>query len=194
MGDAFTQTIKRILAANPKNAIDDPALTPAAVLTLVYRKNGEYCVLLNKRSDRVDDHKGEISFPGGRMDPEDATLLDTALRETHEEMGVRPQDVEVLGALDDAPTTSRYLISPYAATIPYPYDFSPSEVEVAEVVEVPLSALMDRANRRDEIRIVDGDIQNAPAFAYNGHIIFGATARILRRFLQLLETPLKETP
>lgn len=194
MGDAFTQTIKRILAANLKNAIDDPALTPAAVLTLIYRKNGEYCVLLNKRSDRVDDHKGEISFPGGRMDPEDATLLDTALRETHEEMGVRPQDVEVLGALDDAPTTSRYLISPYAATIPYPYDFSPSEVEVAEVVEVPLSALMDRANRRDEIRIVDGDIQNAPAFAYNGHIIFGATARILRRFLQLLETPLKETP
>jgi len=194
VGDAFTQTIKRILAANLKNAIDDPALTPAAVLTLIYRKNGEYCVLLNKRSDRVDDHKGEISFPGGRMDPEDATLLDTALRETHEEMGVRPQDVEVLGALDDAPTTSRYLISPYAATIPYPYDFSPSEVEVAEVVEVPLSALMDRANRRDEIRIVDGDIQNAPAFAYNGHIIFGATARILRRFLQLLETPLKETP
>lgn len=194
MGDLLTDRIRRTLSDNPGNVIDDPSLTPAGVMLLVYPKNGEYCVLLNKRSNKVDDHKGEISFPGGRKDANDPTLLDTAMRETHEEMGINPQHIEVLGELDDQPTTSRYLIRPYAATIPYPYDFSPSEIEVAEVLEVPISSLMDSNNRRDEIRIINGNLDNTPAFAHNGHIIFGATARILHRFLQLLETSNEETP
>ena len=192
MGNPFTDRIKRVIADTPRSSIDDPALTPAGVMVLVYPKNGQHCVMLNRRTTRVDSHKGEISFPGGRVDPEDATLLDTALRETHEEMGIHPRDIEVLGALDDTPTTTRYRISPYAGTIPYPYKFSPSEAEVAEVLEVPISSLMDSRNRRDEIRIADGDLDCAPVFAYNGHIIFGATARVLHRFLQLLETSLEE--
>ena len=97
-----------------------------------------------KRSSKVDSHKGEISFPGGKRDPEDTTMLDTALRETHEEMGVRPQDVEVFGALDQTATTSGFCTSPFAGTIPYPYDFQPCEDEVAVVLEVPVSSLLDR--------------------------------------------------
>ncbi len=192
MGDIFIQTIKNVLAAHPKRTLNDPALTPAGVMVLVYPKNGQHCIMLNKRTTQVDSHKGEISFPGGKMDTEDATLLDTALRETHEEMGIHPKDVEVLGALDDMPTTTRYRISPYAGAIPYPYEFSPNEAEVAEVLEAPISSLMDSSNRRDEIRIIDGDLDCAPVFAYNGNIIFGATARVLHRFLQLLETSLEE--
>ncbi len=192
MGEPFAQTIKRILAAHPKKTLDAPALTPAGVMVLVYAKNSEYCVLLNKRTDRVDDHKGEISFPGGRMDPEDDSLLATALRETAEEMGIHPQDIETLGELDDMPTTSRYRISPYVGTIPYPYDFAPSEAEVAAVLEAPLRHLMDAANHRDEIRISNGNIVNSPSYAYDGHIIFGATARVLTRFLELLETALDQ--
>ena len=97
MEESATELIRRILSENPKKAVFDSSLTPAGVTLLLYPKDGEYCILLNKRSDTVDDHKGEISFPGGRKDPEDKTLLDTALRETHEEMGISPNDIDVLG-------------------------------------------------------------------------------------------------
>lgn len=188
MGNPFTDRIKRIIAENPHRGIDDPSLTPAGVMVLVFPKGGEHCILLQKRSNRVDSHKGEISFPGGKRDPEDDTLLDTALRETHEEMGIDPEDIEVLGALDQTATTTGFCTSPFAGTIPYPYNFNVQEEEVAQVLEVPVSSLMDIANRRDEIRVLNGDLEYAPVFAYDGHVIFGATARILNRFLQLLET------
>lgn len=195
MGVSPKDVIRRILAENPSKTISDPSLTPAGVLLLLYPKDGEYCVLLNKRTDQVEHHKGEISFPGGSKDTTDATLLDTALRETYEEMGIRPEDVEVLGQLDDTPTSTNFLITTTVGTIPYPYDFNPSELEVAEVLEVPLPALMDDENRRDEVRIVDGDLDHVPSYVYQGHLIFGATARVLSRFLELLETiPCKERP
>ena len=192
MCSPFTDRIKRIIAENPYRSIDDSSLTPAGVMALVFLKDGEYCVLLQKRSNRVDSHKGEISFPGGKRDPEDRTLLDTALRETHEEMGIDPEHIEVLGALDQTATTTGFCTSPFAGTIPYPYEFSPQEAEVAEVLEVPVSSLMDAANRRDEIHVSNGDFQYAPVFAYDGHIIFGATARILDRFIELLKTSTRE--
>ena len=190
MGNPFTDRIKSIVAETSGRMIDDPSLTPAGVMLLIYPKDGEHCILLQKRSNRVDSHKGEISFPGGKMDFEDATLLDTALRETHEEMGIDPDDVEVFGALDQTATTTGFCTSPFAGTIPYPYKFSPQETEVAEVLEVPVSSLMDDANRRDEIRVENGDLRYAPSYAYNGHIIFGATARVLNRFIEMLEKPL----
>ena len=193
MGASPKDVIRRILAENPKKTISDPSLSPAGVLLLLYPKDGEYCVLLNKRTDQVEHHKGEISFPGGSKDAKDATLLDTALRETYEEMGIRPEDVEVLGQVDDTPTSTNFLITTTVGTIPYPYDFNPSELEVAEVLEVPLPALMDDETRRDEVRIVDGDLDHVPSYVYQGHLIFGATARVLSRFLELLETaPSKE--
>ena len=193
MGTPLTDRIRRIVAETPRRTVDDPSLTPAGVMVLIYPdNNGDHCVLLQKRSSKVDSHKGEISFPGGKRDPEDMTILDTALRETHEEMGVRPQDVEVFGALDQTATTSGFCTNPFVGTIPYPYDFQPCEDEVADVLEVPVSSLLDRVNRRDEIRIADGDLRDAPVFAYDGHIIFGATARILDRFIELLETSIRE--
>ncbi len=193
MGASPKDVIRRILAENPKKTISDPSLSPAGVLLLLYPKDGQYCVLLNRRTDQVEHHKGEISFPGGSKDAKDATLLDTALRETYEEMGIRPEDVEVLGQVDDTPTNTKFLITTAVGTIPYPYDFNPSELEVAEVLEVPIPALMDDETRRDEVRIVDDDLDYAPSYVYQGHMIFGATARVLSRFLELLETaPSKE--
>ena len=188
MGASPKEVIRRILAENPKKTISDPLLSPAGVLLLLYPKDGEYCVLLNRRTDQVEHHKGEISFPGGSKDANDATLLDTALRETYEEMGIRPEDVEVLGQVDDTPTTTNFLITTTVGTIPYPYDFNPSELEVAEVLEVPLTALMDDETRRDEVRIVGDELDHVPSYVYKGHLIFGATARVLSRFLELLET------
>ena len=187
------KVIKRILSENPKNTLTDLSLTPAGVLLLLYPKDGEYCILLNKRTDQVEHHKGEISFPGGRKDEGDKSSLHTALRETHEEMGIRPEDVELLGDVDDMPTRSRFLVSTHVGTIPYPYEFSPSEAEVAEVLEVPISRLMDEDCIREQAHLVDGQVVRTTAYAYEGHLIFGATARILDRFLGLLNTaPEKE--
>ena len=193
MQRAAKEAITRILAENAKNTLTDPSLTPAAVLLLLYPKDGEYCILLNKRTNQVEHHKGEISFPGGRKDEGDKNSLETALRETHEEMGIRPDHVELLGEVDDMPTRSKFLVSTYVGTIPYPYNFSPSEAEVAEVLEVPISKLMDEDCIREQAHLVDGQLVRTRAYAYEGHLIFGATARILGRFLELLNSaPEKE--
>jgi len=180
------ETIRQALVDNPKKTIDDPSLRPAGVLLVVYPKDGEYCVLLNKRSQLVEYHKGEISFPGGSVDPEDGTLLATAIRETHEEMGILPDDIEYLGDLDDMPTISHFLINAFVATIPYPYDFKPSEFEVAEVLEVPISHLRREASVRWESRLRDGKVRTSPTYVYDGHVIFGATAMVLENFLDIL--------
>lgn len=187
MNSAFTDAVRRVLAQNPKKTLTDPSLVPAAVLLLVYPKDGDYCILLNKRTDRVEHHKGEISFPGGRREGSDRTLLDTALRETHEEMGVMPGDVEVLGELDDVATPFN-VVSPFVGTIAPSYRFKPSAREVAEVLEVPVASLGDEDNHRDEVRLVDGEISRRESYVYRGHLIFGATAKVLTRFLNVLDT------
>ena len=153
---------------------------------LVYPKEGEPHLLLNKRSESVEDHKGEVSFPGGRMDEGDGTLLDTALREAHEEVGVRPEDVRVLRSLENVDTSTGYLVSPFLGAIPEGYPFVVSTVEVAELVEVPVAALLDGSTIRDETRIEDGVLVSRPNYAYDGHLIWGATARIVTDLLELL--------
>ena len=184
---------QRAISSVTPELIDNGSLIPAAVLVVLYAKDDDYCVLLNKRSEEVEHHKGEISFPGGAWEPKDESLMATALRETHEEMGVLPEDVDVLGELDDTPTSSRFLISPYVGAIPEQYRFKPSELEVAEILEVPVLTLLDDECVRDEVRIAGGRLINSPAYSFQGHLIFGATARILNRFLELLETdPQKE--
>ena len=170
----------------------DPSLTPAGVLLLLYRKDDEYCILLNKRSEWVEDHKGEIAFPGGRKDESDRTVRETAIRETHEEMGISPEDIQVLGELDDVPTVSNYLISTWVGTIPYPYEFKPSAREVAEVLEVPLSLLRDRSSHREEARLVDGRLVSTTAYSYQGHLIYGATAQLLGQFLSVIDGAMEE--
>ena len=189
MAAASKDDIRRILSSIPTKHISDSTLVPAGVMLLLYPKNGEYCILLNKRTTQVEHHKGEISFPGGSREDQDETLLDTALRETHEEMGIPPNDVEVLGELDDMSTSSQFVIRPHVGTVPSPYLFKPNPVEVAAVLEVPMSALTNDDNIRDEVRLVDGQLVDSPTYAFEGHLIFGATARVLRRFLDLVAIP-----
>ena len=153
---------------------------------LVYPKEGELHLLLNKRSETVEDHKGEVSFPGGRMDEGDGSLLDTALREAHEEVGVRPEDVRVLRRLDDVNTSTGYLVTPFLGAITEDYPFVVSAVEVAELVEVPVSALVDGSTTRDETRFEDGVPVSRPNYAHGGHLIWGATARIVTGLLELV--------
>ena len=167
--------VSQVLAHRPKQTVGGQSLTPASVLLLLYPKDGEYCVLLNKRSQLVEHHKGEISFPGGARDPVDRDSLDTALRETEEEMCIDRSDVTILGEMDEV------------GTIPYPYAFNPSVGEIAEVLEIPLTDLNEPLNHRVETRLDDGAPVTSRSYAYNEHLVFGATAKILQQFLELLE-------
>ena len=110
---------------------------------------------------------------------------DTALRETSEEMGIARADVTVLGELDDIATRSRFGVRVFVGTIPYPYPFQPSSIEIAEVLEAPISGLLDPANRRHEMRWMDGQGVQQYCYTFQDHLIFGATAQILKQFLDL---------
>ncbi len=185
----LAKKISRILAQREKQTIilSDAPLTPAAVLLPIYEKEGEYYILFTKRTQKVEHHKGQISFPGGARHEHDRDLKDTALRETFEEIGVRPEDVTILGELDNMSTlTSNFLITPFVGIIPYPYEFIINEDEIEELVEVPLSALADERNYREEVYIIEGAPNMGRVFEYNGRVIWGATARILKQFLDLV--------
>lgn len=178
--------IRKLLTRRAKQLVDDSALTSAAVLVLLYEKDGEYCVLLNERSEQVEHHRGEISFPGGAEDPKDRDFLDTALRETEEEMGIDRAQITILGQLDDIVTNSRFHVRVFVGSIPQHHQFKPSAIEIAEVLEVPITLLQDPANLRVETRWEDSTPVTSYSYAYKEHLIFGATARILRQFLELL--------
>jgi len=186
------EVIRKALSRRTTLSVDDLSLTPAAILLVLYAKDGEYCVLLNKRSEEVEYHKGEISFPGGARDPEDKDFLDTALRETEEEMGIDRKDVTILGQLDAVVTNSRFHVKVFVGSIAYPYKFKPSTVEIAEVLEVPIPSLNDPSNLRIETRWENGVPVSTRSYAYKEHLIFGVTARILQQFLEVLADGLEK--
>ena len=187
MTDSIIENIRQVLSQNSTKALSDNGLTPAGVMLLLCLKDDDYFVILNKRSDYVEYHKREISFPGGVQDPEDRDILATALRETHEEMGILPSDIDVLGRLDEVATNSRFGVTSFVGTIPFPYEFKINAAEIAEVVEAPLSSLMDSCNLREESWVDDyGYISKIYSYAQGGHLIYGATAQILDQFMIIL--------
>ena len=191
MGLTPPEIIRQALAQRVVERVDGTGMIPAAVMILLYRKEGEYCILLNKRSEEVEHHKGEMSFPGGARDPEDLDLLETALRETEEEMGIRREDITVLGEMDEIVTRSNFQVSVFTGTIEYPYKFTPSAIEIAEVVEFPVAALIDPANRRVETRWIDGMPLTSYSYVHEEHVVFGATARILQSCIEILDDRLE---
>ena len=192
MGELTLDLVRDALARRQRITAADEGLMPAAVMLLLYPKDGEFCVLLNKRSMTVEHHKGEMSFPGGARDPEDADFEDTARRETEEEMGINRHDITILGRLDDNVTRSNFLVKVFVGTIPYPYEFKPSSHEIAEVVEIPISVLRDPATLRWDSRIENGERIAVRSYGYQQHLVYGATAKILDQFLETIEDGLKK--
>lgn len=181
------------LAGRPKHRETAVGCVPAAVLLPLFQKENDYHLVFTRRTETVSHHKGQVSFPGGRLHPEDRSLLDAALREAWEEIGLPTGDAEVLGELDDIVThTTNFLISPFVATIPYPHQFRANPAEVAEIIEVPLRVLQDRCNFEEDVVEVGG--LEIPQCYYHcgGHVIFGATARIVKHFLEVIGPPGRE--
>ena len=134
-------------------------------------------------------HKGEISFPGGMFDDGDHNLRRTALREASEEVGLKEDKVQILGVLDDIVTVTEFIVTPFVGVFPYPYPFKLSPIEIAELIEVPLASLLDPGNFGEKEILQIGRKRIVQAYQYKHHSIWGATARILRQFLDLITTP-----
>jgi 8-oxo-dGTP pyrophosphatase MutT (NUDIX family) len=182
----FPEHIRARLAQRTRRKIEDPALICAAVLLPLLFKEGEWHVLVTQRTMTVAHHKGQISFPGGACDPGDLNLQSTALRETFEEVGVPPEQVDVLGALDDFETISHFALTPFVGVIPNSLDYRLNAGEVAAVVEVPLSFLRDPGRVRVEQREYEGRVFDVLFWDYGPYTIWGATAYVLQSFLDLV--------
>jgi 8-oxo-dGTP pyrophosphatase MutT (NUDIX family) len=177
--------IKRV-PAGPDLMAYGPSPTRAGVLIPLFCKDGSYHCLFTRRTNTVKRHKGEISFPGGIYDATDADMVATALREAHEEIGLQPQDVELLGALDEIMTMSHFIISPFVGLIPYPYSFIPSHEEIDEIIILPLAGFLKEGVLSEEYRTYQGRTEKVTLYHSGGYVIWGATAKILQQFVDLI--------
>ena len=193
MSAIMKQKLRQFLSQRQKQHIVDASRVPAGVLLPVYCKQGQYCILFTRRTDNVKEHKGQISFPGGAYQEGDGRLVNTALRECAEEIGLVAEEVEILGELDDTISiTSNYIISPFVAFIPWPYQFKVNREEIEELVEVPISVLLNRGNLPQETKIIDGRVITSYFYHYQGEIIWGATAKILNQFLDVFASIMQD--
>lgn len=160
---------------------------PSAVLMPFFERDGRIHLLFTRRTGQVARHKGQVSFPGGVKEPGDITLLNTALRESAEEVGLDPGVVEILGVLDDVPTVStEYVITPYVGFLNRPPAIELCREEVDCVFDVPLDKLLERGALHDECIEVEGVPRKVMAYRHDGHVIWGATARIVRQFTDIV--------
>ena len=154
----------------------------------VVTRDRELSVLFTRRTAHLHDHAGQISFPGGRAESEE-TPLDTALRETEEEIGLHRQHVEILGTLNDYTTVTGYRVTPVVGLLRPPFDLAPDDFEVAEVFEVPLAFLLDPTNHQRNQLVHDGIRRHYYAMPYGAYYIWGATAGMLMNLYRFLTAP-----
>lgn len=171
---------------NPGMARPDDLLHAAVLVPLVNHGDGVR-VLLTQRTDHLHDHAGQISFPGGKIDPEDNDdPVAAALRETEEEVGIPRGKIEVIARLDDYETRTGFLVTPIVGFIEPPYTATPDDFEVAEVFEVPLEFLLDPANREKHSRVYEGKLRYFYVMPYENRYIWGATAGMLVNLADVL--------
>jgi 8-oxo-dGTP pyrophosphatase MutT (NUDIX family) len=179
-------TLSRTLQARSRRVIDPVGFSRAAVLIpLVVTPDG-HDLLFTRRTEEVETHKGQVSFPGGMLDGGDRDVVDAALRETEEEIGLDRRRVKVLGMLDDLTTPSGFLITPVVGIVRAIPPLRPNAAEVAEVFRVPLEFFADARNGRKEVRIVRGSPHDVWFYERNGNLIWGATASMVRSLIDAL--------
>ena len=164
---------------NPEMRSPEYKLTSAAVLVPIVDRPKGLTLLLTRRTDHLRDHAGQVSFPGGRMEPEDVIPETTALRETEEEIGLSSERVRLVGRLDRYITRTGYEVVPIVGIVDPPFTVRADPFEVAEIFEVPLAFMVDPKNHRRHSRLYKGEQRVFYAMPYNGHYIWGATAGMI---------------
>jgi 8-oxo-dGTP pyrophosphatase MutT (NUDIX family) len=189
MNVAAEELRQRILRAleRPRRVLDPGSLVRSAVLVPVVLGGAGPALVFTRRTMSVAKHKGQISFPGGAAEPGDADSVATALREAREEIGLDAAAVEVAGMLDDQITTTGFLVTPVVGFLGPDARFEPDPVEVAEVFEVPWSVLTDPARHDVEEIEWRGESFRNHRYHAGEHVIWGATGRILARFIAAVE-------
>ena len=185
MSETLRDRLRAALATRSPARVPVSDARDAAVLIPIMGQP-EPTLIFTVRTETVRSHKGQISFPGGSIDPHDESPITAALRETHEEIGLDAEDVEVLGELDSFPTiVTGFVVTPVVGWVESPQELRPNPSEVADVLLVPLAELTD------EIRAEPGFLHldrayPTEAWIWNDHVIWGVTARIIRSFLMVL--------
>jgi 8-oxo-dGTP pyrophosphatase MutT (NUDIX family) len=180
--DSLCSEISLRLLAREIREIERDDLRRAAVMMLLLDKDSEIHVVLTKRSEHVATHKGQISFPGGVYDNKDQSILDTAYRETQEEIGIASGKINYLGRFDDYISISGFGVSCFVGSIYYPYDYKLCAMEIDSIVDAPLSMFVNK--EFDKYCVYPHEGKNIKVYFYNysGYEIWGLTARILTDF------------
>jgi len=158
----------------------------AAVIIPLFYKENEPFLLFTKRTEKVEHHKGQISFPGGAREKGDRDLQVTAVRETWEEMGIRPEDLTVIGRTDNFLTNTHFMVTPFVAHFPHPYPYKINKDEIEQILEVPLQHLMQPEIFRVEKWFRNGIMWDIHYYQFNGQVIWGVTGFLLSNFLSLI--------
>ncbi|HVK55343.1 MAG TPA: CoA pyrophosphatase [Burkholderiales bacterium] len=166
-------------------------LTPAAVLVPIIRRESDLTVLFTERAGHLTDHAGQISFPGGRVEPHDPTVEETALRETEEEIGLNRSYVTLLGRLPEYVTGTGFRVTPVVGWIEPGFSLVPDPFEVAEIFEAPLAFFMNPVNHQEKSMFWEGRERRYYAMPYQSRYIWGATAGMLRSLYMALTEPEK---
>ena len=168
--------------------IDSPAtaLTSAAVLVPIVDRPEGLTILLTRRTDHLRDHAGQVSFPGGRVEPDDTNHEATALRETEEEIGLSAERIDLIGRLDRYITRTGYEVVPVVGFVNPPFTVKPDPFEVADIFEVPLQFLADPNNHQRHSQFYNGARREFYAMPYEGRYIWGVTAGMLVNLSEVL--------
>jgi len=180
--------IKKVLSEHKPRSFefDTKKSVPAAVLIPIYFKDDQAYLLFTKRSNFVEHHKGQVSFPGGRKDKEDENLEITALRETEEEVGICRSDIRLAGRTDRFLTNTYFMVTPFTGFFDYPYNFTVSEAEIERLIEVPLIHLLEDKHFEVKPFKKDGHTWMVHYYRYGTDVIWGVTGFLLSNFLSIV--------